>query len=74
MKRRIWLADNSVSEEIFGSEARGFKMNKSANLIMALGLYLLCATSAPAQPPVDANQPQDAGVPKLGGVKKGEGY
>jgi len=37
-------------------------MNKSANLIMALGLCLFCMTSAPAQLLEDANQPQDSGV------------
>jgi hypothetical protein len=51
-----------MSEEIFGSEARGFKMNKSANLIMALGLCLFCMTSAQAQRLPDPNQPQGAGV------------
>ena len=37
-------------------------MNKSANLIMALGLCVLWARSAPAQLLEDANQPQDSGV------------
>ena len=37
-------------------------MNKSANLIMALGLCLFCMTSAQAQRLLDPNQPQDSGV------------
>jgi len=37
-------------------------MNKSANLIMALGLCVFCAALASAQPLADANQPQDSGV------------
>jgi len=37
-------------------------MNKSANLIVALGLCVLCAASAEAQLLYDANQPQAAGV------------
>ncbi len=37
-------------------------MNKSANLIMALGLCLFCMTSAQAQRQPDPNQPQGAGV------------
>jgi hypothetical protein len=54
----------NMSEEIFGSEARGFKMYKSATLIMALGCCVFCATSVPAQPLEDANQPQGTGVQK----------
>jgi hypothetical protein len=52
----------NMSEEILDSNARGFKMNKSANLIMALGLCLFCMTSVQAQRLPDPNLPQDSGV------------